>query len=148
MRANPVVLRATEEHAIRIAPRLRGFDAPEVKVDPVEVLRGCLAHSSHAWTWFLEGEPACMFGATSRSVLGGVGALWLVTTDAIRSDPRTFWLGSKRAVALLQEVYPTLEAHCDARFLASVQWLQRLGFTVHEPVELLGVPFRYCVKGR
>lgn len=145
MRVNPIVERATEEHLVAIAPKLRGFDAPEIaKVDALAIMRAQLA-KSEAWTWLVDGEPACIFGFAPRSVLGGVASVWIFTTDAIHRDRRAFWLGSKRMVAHMRHTYPTLECYCDARFLASLQWLRRLGFAVAEPFDFMGVPFRYCV---
>lgn len=145
MRANPVVERATEEHAIAMAPRLRLIDCREVRahLDPLDVTLGAVRQSSHAWTWLVEGRPVCMFGVVPRDILGGVGMAWLLSTDDIALDRRTFLLGSKVALAELLKIYPTLEGYVDARFTQSVRWLTRLGFVLHDARDYAGVPLRY-----
>lgn len=145
MRANPVVVAATDELALRMAPRLRALDCREVRAheDPLEVIRGTLAVSSQAWCWLIAGEPACMFGTSTRSLVGDRAFVWLLATDAINCDRRTFWLGSKLAVRHLLSTFPALEGWVDARFEPSVRWLEKLGFRLGEPDFTHGIPLRY-----
>lgn len=145
MRANPTVVAATEELARRMAPHLRLIDCREIRAgqDPTEIALGCVRASSHAWAWVVDGEPVALFGVVPRSVLGGVGTAWLLTTDAIRHDLRTFWLGSRIMLAELLRLYPRIEGFVDARFTSSVTWLTRLGFQLEAPHDHHGVPFRY-----
>lgn len=144
MRPNPVVVRATDELAVLMAPHLRLVDCREIRAnaDPLAIIRGSLAMSSHAWAWMRDGEPACMFGVCPRSLAGGVGVAWLLATDAIRLDLRTFLLGSRLVLDHMLAIYPRLEGAVDARFIDSVRWLERLGFQISEPRDFRGVPFR------
>lgn len=145
MRANPIVVPATDELAIRMAPRLRLVDCRELRanVDPLAITRENLAVSTHAWAWIIDGEPACMFGVIPQSIAGGVGVAWFLSTDLVRTDLRTFLLGSRLVVDHLLAIYPRIEGVVDARFTESVRWLARIGFKLGAPVEFRGVPFRH-----
>lgn len=150
MRAPPVVLAATDEHCVAIAPRLRLADCREIRVgaDPLAIARANLGESSEAWTWIVDDRPAAMFGVVPRSIVGGIGGLWLLTTDDIRCDLRTFWLGSKVVVETMRARYAKLDGFVDARFTQSVRWLTRLGFRLYPPCDFGGVPFRYFTMER
>jgi hypothetical protein len=96
----------------------------------------------------LDGRPAAMFGVVPRSIAGGIGCAWLLTTDDVRRDLRTFWLGSRIAVRAMLASYAKLEGFVDARFDLSVRWLSRLGFRLYPPCDFHGVPFRYFTMER
>jgi hypothetical protein len=142
-RTNPIVVRATDEHAVAMAPHLRMVDCREIRVgaDPLATIRESLAPSSHAWAWIVDGEPVCMFGVIPRSALGGVGLAWFMATERLpEMDMRTFLLGSRAAVQMLLGIYPRLEGVVDTRFTASVRWIQKMGFTFGPEVTVQGVP--------
>lgn len=150
MRHPPVLVQATDELAKRMAPRIRMVDCREMReeTDPLEMARGSLAASSHAWCWLIDGEPACMFGVAPKSILGGEAYVWLLATDAIKCDRRTFWLGSQIMLDHLLSLYPKLEGYVDARFSESVRWIRRLGFRVKPMRIIRGVPFHHFEVSR
>lgn len=144
-----MVVPATDELAVRMAPRLRMVDCHEIREqDPLATIRGSLVKSAHAWCWLIDGEPACMFGAAPRSIIGGEALVWFLATDAINLDRRTFWVGSQAAVDALLDIYPKLEGYVDARFVASVRWIRRLGFRVDPMRVVRGVPFHHFEVNR
>lgn len=139
-----MVVPATEELARAIAPRLRLVDCQEIMagVDPLEQLLANLRISTHAWCWMIDGEPACMVGVAPTSIVGNTALAWVVTTEAIRTDLRTFALGSRAMLRHLLTIYPRLEGYVDARFTESVHWLERLGFRLEAPITVRGTPIR------
>lgn len=149
MKANPLVLRATEEHAAAIAPHLRRYDDLEgvLNLAAVQVIRDSIRRSAEAYTWMVQGRPAAIFGVVPTAIVGGDGELWVVTTPIVERDVRTFWLGSKIFVAQMERRYPRLVACVDERFVVSANWLRKLGFRVDEPTLFRGLPFCRCVRG-
>lgn len=151
MRANPVVVPATDAHAIAMAPNLRMVDCKEIRADedPLDIIRESLGKASHAWTWLVEGAPVCMWGIEPKSVMGGTAWAWFYSTEALtRCDKRTFLLGSRAMLGVLLSIYPHIEGFVDARFVASVRWIRKMGFRVGDPFEYGNVPFRHFVKER
>lgn len=142
MRANPVVIKATDPLAVRMAPRLRLVDCLEIRdhADPLAVIRQSLAGASHAWAWMIDGEPACIFGVSPRSLVGGTAFAWFLATDAIATDLRTFLLGSREMVRMMQGLYPRIEGMVDARYTQSVRWIRRLGFQFGDTIAHNGIP--------
>lgn len=152
MRTNPVVVSATDEHAVALAPRLRMIDCTEIREDrdPLAVVRDSLARSTHAWTWLVDGVPVCMWGVAPRSILGGAAWVWFLASDAIIDcDRRTFLVGSRAIVRSLLDIYPRLEGYVDERFAPSVRWIRKMGFRLGARfVHPAGVPFCHFVKER
>lgn len=151
MRANPVIVPATEELALRMAPQLVVDDCRELRagVSREEISISAVRESTAAWAWILDGEPACLFGVVPRSIMGSrTATVWLLATPAIRRDLRTFWLGSKFMVEHLLARFPRLEGFVDERFGASCRWVLKLGFKVGPPTSYGGTPLRYFVMER
>lgn len=151
MRAEPIVRRAVPEDAAALAAVIRREEAFKIlDADGCGVEKAILdsiTRSAEAWVWEVDGEPACMVGIVMRSIIAGPALGWLFTTQAVERHKRTFWVGSKRMLDQMLATYGRIEGHCDARFLSSVQWLERLGFTLdEEPMDFMGVPFRHFSK--
>lgn len=151
-RENPIVVRATDLHAIALAPRLRVVDSLEIREpdDPLGIIRRSLDQSTHSWAWLVDGVPICMWGVAPKSLLGGAGWVWFVAAHEITEcDLRTFLLGSRRMVDVLLAIYPTLEGYVDTRFTASVRWIRKMGFTLGVMCKHpTGVPFRHFIRER
>lgn len=142
----PVIVPATMEHAVAIAPRLRLEDALEIRrgglIDPLDVITRSIAMSLHSWAWLIEERPAAVFGVAG-DLIGRTAMPWLLTTDDVPRHAKTFWKVSLALKPLMCEAYPGLAGYCDARYEASARWLKRLGFTLHgpEPFGAIGMPF-------
>ncbi|KAF0146559.1 MAG: hypothetical protein FD153_100, partial [Rhodospirillaceae bacterium] len=94
MPSSPEIVPAVASHISIFAPHIREADRAEVWASghftPEEALRRSLALSTHAWTIFIEGDPLAMWGVAPLNLLAGVGAPWLLSTDAVDRYPRTF----------------------------------------------------------
>lgn len=145
MKAPPPLRAARPEDIALMLPRLRAKDAVDLMTAThrsIEAtMRASLAIAHSSWVWEVDGLPACMFGWSLRSLVGGGALVWVFTTDAVERHPREFWRGSKMVLRSLLTDHGSVEGWCDARFLQSAQWLRRLGFELGEPLDTAGVPF-------
>lgn len=136
---------ACESHIDTIASRMRQADVNEVwassRYTPEDALRMSLRKSAIARTGTINGVPEVMLGVGDLNVLAGVGAPWLLGTDAVETHAREFLRGSIAWRNQLLERYSTLRNFVDARNTASLRWLRWLGFTVFDPIEINGYEF-------
>lgn len=149
--ASPVHFRALEEGDIAfLAARLRSDDRRELQavwgagVDFASILAHAVRLSTHLWVMEAAGEPIALFGVAPISLLQGVGAPWLLGTDAVKKQARTLVVKGRWYVALMDKEYPGgLCNFVDARNTLSVRWLRSLGFTLHPPAPYggRGAPF-------
>lgn len=142
------VVFAKQEHIDWIAPRMRRADVDEVRAasgkSPREALEFSLDRSNEAYTVIFDNEPAAMFGVGWINIINGVGAPWLLGTDAVEQNYRVFLRGSLWWVKQLSSRYDLLTNVVDDRNTVSKRWLAFLGFTLFDPV-ILGAekrPFR------
>lgn len=139
---------ATREDALAIAPRLRMKDAMgeiwarQGKTSEQAVL-DTFEGAMVAWVWEVDGLPACMWGITKITLIGGMNIGWMLTTEVVERDYRTFWRGCMRGRAPLLDQWRTLEGCCDARFEESVRWLKRLGAKLGPPVVVEGITYHH-----
>jgi hypothetical protein len=92
-----------------------------------------------AW---IDGEVAAVWGLAvgqrpGVSLLGDVGAPWLLTTPAVEKVPIAFVKEGKKVLDRMRAVKPKLENHVLSSYSAAVRFLILLGFTV-EPPEPVG----------
>lgn len=109
---------------------------------PASALIFSLRKSSHAWVALIDGVPEVMFGVGEINVLAGIGAPWLLGTDAVERNYMAFLRLSVGFRDQLLERYPTMRNFVDVRNRASIRWLRWLGFTLSDPVEFRGHEFR------
>ncbi len=130
-----------------VAARLREADrqeliAAEGRDRPTDALCRAVLMSSDYWA-FADHEPIAIFGAMPLSLLGGVGAPWLLGTDRLFRFPGALVREGRRYVQRMLAVYPHLVNYVDARNTRSVRWLGRIGFSLHPPAPYgaQGLPF-------
>ena len=133
------VTEALPEHIPAIARDMREDDRREVwashRHDPQEALAFALIRSELAWTCFVDGHPAFMWGAArTGSVLGCTGAPWLLGTPAIMKVRHDFLRYCPYFVAAMQGAFPHLENYVHAENRLSIRWLKHLGFTLDEEI--------------
>lgn len=144
---------ATADDVTFLAPRLRAADRFEVLastgLDPARSLQLAFELSDQVWTGTADGVPGAMFGVSSMDPLTGAGVPWLLGSDLVEENAIAFLRASRRIVDGMRQEYTLLENYVDARNVASIGWLQWLGFDIHEqaPFGPFGVPFHRFTWG-
>lgn len=140
------IVDATRAHALELAPRVRQEDADEVKAsggyEPLQALEGAMAVSVLSMSLLIDGQVAAMFGVAPSAEHGpGVGYPWLLSSAAVKHHQKAFFKLSGPAVEQLLAIFPTLVQYVDARYVAALRWLKRLGFELRPPI-IFGVESR------
>ncbi|OWV78128.1 hypothetical protein ATY78_13110 [Rhizobium sp. R635] len=129
-----------------VARRMRRADREEVwkasGMTPAQALTYSLRKSSAAWTVFIDGRAEAIFGVGAINILAGVGAPWLLGTDAIERHAAGFLRGSVEWRDQLLRHYPILRNFVDVDNSVSLRWLRWLGFSIFDPISLRGHEFR------
>lgn len=125
-----------------VAKNMREADKQEVwdayMTSPEKTLTKAYEKSEKCWTILVDGEPVGMFGVSRPTMLSSTGIPWLLGTDALVANSRSFLLPSKRCVEIMKIGYNVLENHVSVSNDISIRWLKWLGFTV-EDEEILTV---------
>jgi len=149
--AEIAIIKARPDHIREIAGRMRAADREEVFAasgrSPLSALSFSYRHSSEVWTALFDGRPEVMWGVGDISILTGIGAPWLLGTDAVERNFRGFLRISRDWPAQLLGRYRLLRNLVDARNTISIRWLKWLGFRLFEPVEINGHPFHLFEMG-
>lgn len=143
------IVRATEEHARNLAPRMRPEDAEEIRVaqdlDPLEGVLYALHRSVIARTALARSNGSAILVAAMWGVipletyLAGNGQPWLLTSEIVERHPRTFMRETRRQLAEFSALFPTLLNVMDVRYSRAARWAARIGFDVSPPF-LFGPP--------
>ena len=138
---------ATLEDIDPLVMRVRPEDVSELwaaaMATPERALRDGILLSPESWVGMADDLPLCIFGVAPVSLLGRVGAPWMVGTSDIDRHAFGFLKACKGAVAEMIAPYPYLFNFVDARNDKAVRWLKWLGFTMPpaEPYGPFGLPF-------
>lgn len=131
-----------------IAPSVRQPDIDElwasVRMAPYEALMASFRVSRDtAFTATSDGEPMCMFGVKAPSMLGSVAMPWMIASDRLEFNSRTFLRKSRQVLKIVSEQFPHMQNYVDARNVVAVRWLQWVGFLVYypEPYGIDNLPF-------
>lgn len=94
-----------------------------------------------------EGGVAGMFGATPTND-PMVGAVWLMSSDAIEKYPMHFLRRCRPWIDKLNDAYPVLTNYVDARNIVHIKWLKWLGFSFTRliPYGVSNLPFYEIVR--
>ena len=132
-----LIVQATRGHAIAMAPSVRAAEVLEVSashgVGVEEALLQELDRSVSAWTWLVDGRPACMFGIVAPLALSYTSAPWFLSTELVDQHAYAFARACRRLLPELLEHHPRLVGMVDARYALSVRWLSWLGARLGEP---------------
>lgn len=109
---------------------------------PRGALEWSMLKSTHTWTAIIDGRPEIMFGIGDLNVLSGVGAPWLLGTDAVETHFVAFLRLSVEFRKQLLQRYLVLRNFVHDENRASIRWLQWLGFTLSDPVKVGDQAFR------
>lgn len=136
-----IVRKATFEDCALLAPNLRTFEVKEIwamsKMTPMDALKYAFNNSIFAYTWIVNDVPACMFGLRSDSFLDDNAFFWMLTTHVIEKHKKSFYKESLIQTRKLTTIFPKLFGYVDARYISSINWIRRLGFTI-EPALPIG----------
>lgn len=142
------IVPATKQHAAEIARMVRPADREEIWAatmhTPEQAMLIGIEHSDRTMTGMVNGHPVCMWGVVPESLIGPMGAPWMIGTVALDEYARTFLRRCKKTVVGMFADYQHLENYVDARNTRAIQWLKWLGFIVDkEPQEygMLKQPF-------
>lgn len=148
MAAELRVIPAIPEHIAPIAMNMRQADRDEVAASsgraPYEAIEHSLSRSQITGTVLIDGRPAALFGCGDLSILTRVGSPWLLGTDDLALAPVAFMRASVDWRDKLFERYDVLRNLVDDRNVASIRWLEWLGFSMSDPLPVGkgGLPFR------
>jgi hypothetical protein len=119
-------LRQADRDEVHAATGSHAFDA---------VLHACVSVSDDTlMATAPDGEPLGLFGVVTVSLLSNRGSPWMLCTDGAQLHQRALVRGGRAYAVAMLEQYGHLENHVDVRNVRAVAWLQRCGFTIHDPV--------------
>ena len=137
---------ATIDDAEYIAGRLRDADRREISAvtreSPVRVLVDGVIYSDPCYVIKTRrGRPCGIFG-TRDSEHPESGVVWLLGTNDLTAESRTFIRNSKQILNELHEKYKTLFNVIDARNAVHLRWLKWMGFELVKTIPKYGVEQR------
>jgi len=146
-----VVSPATVEHALSMINRIRAEDINEHAkvVSPhttmEDTLRGSVSISEKSWAGVVDGVVICICGVAPIPQMPGSGAVWLISTYDMELHSTEFLKKSRSILVEMLQVFPHLWNYADVANTRALQWLQWLGFSIHEPIPYgpYGYPFHF-----
>ena len=144
------IVPATKEHARAIAAHPRAADLAELwassRSTPLDAMMRGMERTAEPWTAIYKGRPACMFGASPFSIMGGMGAAWMIGSSVLNQcgAQKDLLRLSEPVVEYMQDQFPNLLYNfVDQRNIAAIRWLRWLGFQFSDPIPygVDGLPF-------
>lgn len=121
--------------AALLAANLREADRAELAAsgfdEALYPIEKSVAHSLLCWTTTVDGEVACIVGATWSGE--GMGAPWMLGTPLVERHARVLMRKTPHYIGLMLLAFSHLHNYVHAENKTSVRWLRRLGFTLAEP---------------
>ncbi len=122
-----------------LAPVMRRADTDEVwashGMTPGQAIAHSVEQSDRAWTAFIGGDIACMFGVAGPAcVLDDTGRPWLLGARTLPRHAVTFFRHSRVWFERMKPGYGGFEGWVDSRNVMSKRWLGWLGFEIKDPV--------------
>ena len=138
------IVEATDEHILAMEQGIRDLDKQEIWAATHLPVDKALLDSNHpdygewseSFTALIDGEVMAMFGVVcvhTGGPNGNIGMPWLIGTQALNRYPVTFVKTSKWVLEQLQETYQYLGNFVDCRYGGAMDWLELLGFELHNP---------------
>jgi GNAT superfamily N-acetyltransferase len=97
---------------------------------PLAAFELSMARSLWAQAYVIDGEVAALVGLAADSMLGGVGAPWLLTGHPVNRHRKLFLQETHRGVARMRAELPRLANHVHADYAEAIRWLRWLGFAI------------------
>ena len=143
------IRRAAPDDAERVVQAIRPIDAQEIRAlgytDLTQALRTGIATSAVCWCADDADGAVAVFGVAPHGpLLSEIGVPWLIGTTRMRAHRRSLARLAQPYIRRMHDLYPALFNAALADNVATLAWLQRVGFTLREPVTHNGhrfVPF-------
>ncbi|KKK51961.1 hypothetical protein LCGC14_3109710, partial [marine sediment metagenome] len=136
------IVKATEEHAKDLAPRLRRDDKWEVMcssgLNSLDALTQSVHFSTMAWTALLDGVPEIMWGAATFPPNPSMGIVWLLSSEELYRIPGRFMKETAIYLSKMLEVFDTLFNYVHIGNIKSIKWLEANNFQAVETIEKMG----------
>lgn len=142
---------ATHEHLYELAAFMRQADRDEciaqTGLHPSIALGMSVGGSEKSWAGLVGHDLLCIWGVSESDDDEKVGNPWMLATDLLVTHQRRFLKQCRGAVEEMQDMFPILENHVDARNTTAIRWLRWLGFDIleaepHGPYKMPFHPFR------
>lgn len=115
--------------------------------DPLTALTQSVEMSVVAWTAENDDGIICMWGVAPVSILGGIGAVWLLGSDLVTKVKKRFLIETLKYVIEMRKSFPILINYVMVGNEVSQRWLRWAGATFHPPIKINGVWFQPFVIG-
>lgn len=121
-----------------IAENMREADRREVMAShgftPIESLTASLKVSRYATVATSGGIPWAVFGLADYGILSNIGCPWMLGTNDVVKNGRDLMRHSPKVIYEMLNVYSTLQNYVHVENIVSVNWLQRIGFTLYPAI--------------
>lgn len=146
---NEYTIRATVPEDIKyLASVLRQGDIDELRASHGGSTRQAmwgayLVSRDTTFTGEANGVPVCVYGVREPCMLNTVASPWMLASRDLVLHSGEFLRRSKQMVEIFRNIFPVMENYVDARNIASIRWLQWVGFSVYypKPYGVEGLPF-------
>lgn len=131
---NITIIPTTVDHIRMIVPILREDDLREIEkwnVSPFKGIWRSYRDSTQCHSCFI-GDKIMAIGGIRGSVLGFVGAPWLMTSMVVDDYPLVFASLYRKELKKMLKQYSMLETFCDASYTKSLKLMRILGFKERE----------------
>lgn len=144
----------TTEDILSVAARMRDADVLEVAASsghtPIQALTESVMDSEQSFCFVVDGVPHAIFGF-DRTGSRGDAIVWLLAADSVKAHRKLFLRESRRIVNAWAEEFTSLYNWVAEDNLASLRWLEWLGFRckraryLGDPAEMFFLMERDCV---
>lgn len=117
----------------RLHPRLRESDVVELNAlgsSPLWALTTSflLSKDYQCWTAEYDGDVQVMWGVAPFPTRDGEGSPWLLASNRVSEFATQFLRESRRDIATMHQLFPTLRNYVHVHNLESIAWLKWCGF--------------------
>lgn len=140
------------EDVFELAPNLRQDDINELKalgLTPQQSLLRGFVFSEECFSVKAKGKTIGLFGVSEEGMPKGFGSIWFLGADELNQYPVTFVKEGIRYTKQLMQKYDIIINAVDTRNTSHVEWIQRIGMSLSNPLMINGYEFLqfYKVKG-
>lgn len=140
------------DDVLELAPNLRLDDINELEalgLTPLQSLLRGFIFSSECYSVKWQSKTIGLFGVANHEMPKGFGSVWFLGSDECTNHPITFVKEGIRYTNKWLQKYDIIINAVDVRNKSHVEWIQRIGMSVSNPIIINGYKFLqfYKVKG-